>query len=127
VTGLEQRKQAGRIAMIINGFLFVFLVGCLGGLLGEAIKWFQLRESANLPAYVRSPFYWFITFLMIVLGGLLATLYGIDNRNAILIANIGLSAPLIIKALAETNPVSSGRSHLTNLQVPSLVNFLAGR
>lgn len=113
--------------MSINGILFVFLVGCLGGLLGEAIKWFQLRESANLPAYVRSPFYWFITFLMIVLGGLLATLYGIDNRNAILIANIGLSAPLIIKALAETNPVSSGRSRLTNLQGPSLVNFLAGR
>ena|SRR2546421_8742904 len=114
-------------AMTINGLWLVFLVGCLGGLLGEAIKWFQLRESPSLPAYSRSLFYWLITLLMIVLGGILATLYGTDNRNALLVANIGLTAPLIIKALAQTTPSKSGVSGFTSIQDPSLINFLAGR
>ncbi len=115
--------------MTISGFWFVLLVGCLGGLLGEAAKWFQLRESPNLPDYARKPSYWIITLIMILLGGLLAVLYGTDNRNAILIANIGLSAPLIIKTLAETTREGKGRgtTRKASRPGPSILNFLAGR
>lgn len=115
--------------MTISGFWLVLLVGCLGGLMGEAAKWFQLRESPDLPDYARKPLYWISTLSMILLGGGLAVLYGTDNRNAILIANIGLSAPLIIQALAATNPVGGGRgtTRKAGRPGPSFLNFLAGR
>ena len=115
--------------MTINGFLLVLLVGCLGGVLGEALKWYQLRDSPNLRDYAPSPFYWIITLIMIVLGGFWAVLYGIDNRNAILVATLGLSFPLSIKSLAQTK--REGRGGGTTRKVsrsrPSILDFLAGR
>lgn len=97
--------------MTVDGILPIFLVGCFGGLLAEIAKWYQLRESLELPSYLRHPSYWLITFLIIVAGGGLAVLYGVDKKSAILVANIGLTAPLIIRALAGTIPVQIGADH----------------
>jgi hypothetical protein len=115
----------------ISGLLPIFLVGCFGGAAGELLKWYQLRESPNLPEYAHRPIYWIITAVVIVAGGLLAVLYGVDAKNAILVFNIGLSAPLIIKALAAINPVEPGRGTRDVPAIPqpppSPANFLAGR
>lgn len=135
--------------MTISGILPTFLVGCFGGLLGEMVKWYQLKDSAHMPDYARNALYWIITVLMILSGGGLALLYGVDLKNALLVANIGLSAPLIIKALAgiipvETAPASQPvpvgpsvelhretvlpeRSATTRVSPNSVINFLAGR
>ena len=114
--------------MTVSGFVLTFLFGCFGGVLGEALKWYQLRESPNLPEYARKPFYWVITAVMVVLGGILPSLYGVEPKNAILVANIGLSAPLIIKTLAASNPLQSGTTTrgLGRPPKPSPLNFLAG-
>jgi hypothetical protein len=86
--------------MQISGFGQVFLAGAFGGLLIEILRWWKLRDAAELPAYRTSLFYWSITIAMICVGGILATLYGIDNRSALMVVNLGASAPALIGALS---------------------------
>lgn len=103
----------------------VFLLGIVGGSLAELLKWYQLRESPQFPHYARKFVYWFVTGLMIVAGGILAVVHGIEVTRPLLALNIGISAPLIIKGLASGVP----RTHVPEGQklVPSLGDFLAGR
>jgi len=92
--------------MILNGFWTVFLFGCLGGTLAEIVGWFELRTAKpeDFPDYVKYWYYWFLTILMCIIGGFLATAYGTENVKVILALNIGASAPLILKGLARTIP-----------------------
>lgn len=129
--------------MEINGFWTVFSLGYFGGILAEALKWYRLRESPNLPHYAKSIRYWASTVVVAVLGGVLTTLYGVANVNAILAVNIGATAPLIISALASSVPpppplpapmpvsLPSGTEQDMRLMLvrkgPSIVDFLAGR
>lgn len=85
--------------MVVSGFWPVLGCGLFGGLAVEVLRWWKIRTSPNLPQYAHSPFYWMITALMIVFGGVLAVLYGIDSRNALMVANIGASAPVLLSAL----------------------------
>ena len=109
--------------------LTVFLVGILGGALGEALKWYQLRESPNMPEYSKKPAYWIITAVIALAGGVLAWLYGIDMTKLLLALNIGISAPLILKSLASAVPNLSGVGGAKDLEgsKPSIGSFLAGK
>jgi hypothetical protein len=124
--------------MVISGLIPVFLCGCFGAALAELLKWYQLREAEKFPEYAQRARYWVVTLMMMTAGGVLAALYGTEPKNAILILHIGLSAPLIIKVLAETKagpvtpgsqvPVTPGYSMGGHGKTePSLLNFLAGR
>jgi hypothetical protein len=88
--------------MTVSGFGATFALACLGGALAELLKWYKLRESPRLPQYARRPLYWALTFLMIAAGGAVAVLYGTESHNAILVLQIGLSAPLVLRMLAES-------------------------
>jgi len=131
--------------MIISGFWLVFGCGCLGGILAEVAKWSALREASEFPAYCRKARYWVITAIMVSAGGVLSVLYGTEARNAMLVLNIGASAPLIIRSLAATAPsghVPSGGKLVESKEETEineveevvhhhgkreLLNFLAGR
>lgn len=106
--------------------LTVFLVATLGGALGEVLKWFQLRESTNLPEYSKSPLYWIVSVLMALAGGVLAWVYGIEPDKLLLALNIGITAPLILKGLAAAVPNLTGTRKL-GVPKPSIWNFIAGR
>lgn len=136
--------------MIISGLFQVFLCASFGGFLAELLRWHQVRESPHYPEYARGVRYWVVTGLMIVSGGVLAVLYGTGPQSAIVVLHIGLSAPLIIKTLAETRagvPAASGvaapvpaapapagrrgrstsRAPRPRHEGPSLTDFIAGR
>lgn len=93
-----------------------FFWGVCGGILAELLGLFKIRrESPNaLPAWIKSPFYWAITVLMILAGGGLVIIYlrsGV-SLQAIVAVNLGASAPLLIGSLvAQTPPIDPGRSN----------------
>jgi hypothetical protein len=80
--------------------LRVFALGALGGSLVELLRWWKLREATAYPVYIKKPGYWGITILMILAGGLMAALYGLDATHAAALVNIGASTPAILGALA---------------------------
>jgi hypothetical protein len=92
--------------LMLRGFVQVFALGFAGGLVGELLGLHELRRSApaELPKYLRSGFYWFVSVLMACAGGGLATLYGTENVQGLLAMNIGASAPLILRSFASSIP-----------------------
>jgi hypothetical protein len=116
--------------MDVAGFWEVFAAGSFGGVLLEILRWWRLRESSELPTFSNSPLYWSITLAMICAGGALATLYGVDTRNALMVTNIGASAPALIAALATPGAVEVKRTTRSidgaaDSRLPEIRRFLA--
>ena len=87
--------------MLLHRPLWIFIIGLLGGCLGEFLTLYELRKNdpGTLPTYLRSPFYWAMSLVMAAGGGGLALVYGFNEVQAMVVLNIGGSAPLIIKSL----------------------------
>ena len=98
----------GNTLQSISGLWAILGLGMFGGLAIEVMRWWKLRMSENLPHFARSWLYWLTTAAMIVLGGLLATLYGIDDRNPIAVVQLGASAPALLGALASGQDLPAG-------------------
>ena len=82
-----------------------FIFGIVGGAFAELVGLYKLRQKPNLPLFLRSWFYWLMTILMILAGGGLAVIYNRTHAlNEMLAANIGASAPLILRALSSKPP-----------------------
>ena len=82
--------------------------GAFGGILAEFLKWYSMRETLykSVPDYGKSLLYWVATAGMIVVGGFFAIVYEIQGTvmSPMLAINIGASAPLILKQVANTTP-----------------------
>jgi hypothetical protein len=114
--------------------IFVFSMGMVGGVLGELLKWYQLRESPNLPEYAKKPLYWIITLLMVLSGGVLAMLQGVEASKPLIALNVGIAAPLLLKGMASSVPAAGPvpeagqRGGLDEpVKGPSVIDFIAGR
>jgi hypothetical protein len=94
--------------------------------LAELLKWYQMRESVTPPPYLGSARYWILTVLMALAGGLLAVMQ--NATSPLLALNIGISAPLILKALAAVTPVQPPKAAVsTGAARPRLLDMIAGR
>jgi len=63
-------------------------------------------QPRGLPTRYKKFGFWIVRFLLATIAGFLAVGYGVNNP--ILAANIGASAPLILKTLAEGVKPASG-------------------
>lgn len=120
-----------------------FLWAAGGGLAAEALRWWRLvrahqeGSAVPLPAYARSPFYWGLTAVIVLAGGMLAAAYVASGQQLgpILAVNVGASAPLIVQGLASSAPALSGAkagdgrrgAGGASAPRPSVRDFLRGR
>jgi hypothetical protein len=79
----------------------VFIWGFCGSVAVEVVALLRYyeTEARHLPPRYRKRMFWILRVLLAVIGGGLALAYKIES--AILAANIGASAPLILQALAQ--------------------------
>jgi hypothetical protein len=80
----------------------IFLVGTVGGILLEILHWRGLLREGTLPDYAHNPFYWVVTALLALAGGLMAWLYFGSRAQGIVALHVGLSTPLILQKLTTT-------------------------
>lgn len=79
-----------------------------------AVKLLELAELHKVPKLERPDLkdwlYWVPFLVMPVLGGWLAYAYVSSNMvlSPILAINVGVSAPLVLRAMAQINPLDSG-------------------
>ncbi len=83
-------------------------MGLLGGILAELLDLFKLRRvpASSRPIWLKDPFYWTLSILMMPVGGILVDIYlasGFDLK-ALLAVNVGASAPLILETLVNNTP-----------------------
>jgi hypothetical protein len=109
--------------MIIEGGYAVFGTGCAGGLLAELLHWWNLRESPQLPAYSKNPFYWGITAAMILAGGLIAWIYFGARAEGIIAVHVGVSTPLILQKLVTSVPDTKGAKNIIVTPAPTVRRF----
>lgn len=82
--------------------------GIVGGAANEILHWWGLRHKSELPEYVKSFFYWFITILMITIGGVVAQYQLGDGGEPFMAFQVGILAPLLLKKIASTAPDTVG-------------------
>lgn len=91
--------------------LEIALYGVGGGALPELLALYRLRhqKGTEKPDWLKSYFYWVITLIMILLGGVTALIYhkvGI-NVNEMMAVHLGAATPLIISSLEKKKPQTS--------------------
>ena len=109
--------------MTVDSAASVFAIGSAGGVLAEVLHWWNLREAAQLPAYVKSPVYWMITLAMVAGGGLVAWLYFGSHADGIVTLHVGLATPLILQKLVTSVPQQTGAKSIVVAPAPSIRNF----
>jgi hypothetical protein len=88
--------------------LETFLWGVFGGVGAEAVIWASIRHNKReeYPYWIKSPLYCATTIVLILLGGGVAVMYARSSTplNAVLAAQIGASAPLLLRKFTEAIP-----------------------
>jgi hypothetical protein len=101
----------------------VLWAGLAGGVSNEVLHWWGLRFDENLPHYARRVFYWLITAIMVVVGGVVAQIQLGSGGVPFIAFQIGLLAPMLLKKIAGSSEDPTGA--MGGAQ-PSLRKFIKG-
>ena len=101
---METRTAAVLIAPLSIGLLFLF--GCLGALLVEALKHVRKLQGKGWP----DTFEITVSVILLLVGGAVAALYQGQVQSMLIAAQIGASAPAIIGAWASGGSQPPGGS-----------------
>lgn len=101
----------------------VLWAGLAGGVSNEVLHWWGLRFDENLPHYARKFFYWFITLVMVIVGGVVAQIQLGSGGEPFIAFQIGLLAPMLLKKIAGSTETPTGAM---GSRQPSLLRFLKG-
>lgn len=78
--------------------VFIFGLGCCGGLLPDVLRLIKNRHTGTLPTYFKKINFWLGVLLLVVLGGFAAWLMqATDAKEAVA---LGFAAPQVISSLA---------------------------
>lgn len=94
--------------ILTNDAIFFAIFGAL------AFQLLTIIELRNVPKWQRpdfhDPIYWLPFIISPIIGGLMALAYIYPNSSLdpIVAINVGVSAPLILKSMANLNPADSG-------------------
>ena len=88
-----------------------FVLGCLGGLVPDALRLIKGRHEPNLPGYVRSANFWVGLLLLVFLGGLASWLLQANTVQSALA--YGFGAPEILSRLLATSTQAVDRSEIS--------------
>jgi hypothetical protein len=95
--------------MTLSSDIGVFLAGCSGGIIAEVLHWWNLRTAEKLPVYAYSPFYWGISFAMIIIGGFFCWIQFGSSADALVAVQVGLGAPIVLQKLITGAQASGAR------------------
>ena len=109
--------------MVLQGSLSVFAVGCAGGVLGEILHWWNLRQKPEWPEYAKHLKYWVATLLMTLAGGLVCWLYFGQRVAGPIGLHVGITTPLLLQKLLGSIPRQVGGRHLIVQPRATLANF----
>ena len=76
--------------------LEIFALGCLGGVIPDVLRLIKGRYD-GAPEYLKTPFFWVMTIILMVLGGGVAV--GLEAPGAKEALTFGFTAPEVISRL----------------------------
>jgi hypothetical protein len=78
--------------------VFLFGLGCAGGLIPDILRLIKNRHTGTTPAYFKKVFFWLGLVLMVALGGFAAwVMQATDVKEAL---TFGFAAPQVFSSLA---------------------------
>lgn len=84
------------------------ILGCIGGILPEALRIIKNMHNEELPSYLKRLSFWLGFLLMIIIGGFAAWIFEAENIKEALI--YGFAAPEFFSKLASKKPESTDRA-----------------
>ena len=86
----------------LNGELGQVALGCIGAIVSEALHWHRIARRGRWPQYAHSLSYWFVTFLIILLGGIISATVSPPGTTATQVLLMGAVGPQLIDAVARS-------------------------
>ena len=114
------------MSIVLIGPWQILAGGIGGGLLAEFLRWYGLKDSADLDVFKKSLFYWGLSAGMILIGGVWAVItISSQSMDVITVLSLGASAPALITAAiyAGTTPPKAGAPTTAG----QTLKFIAGR